>query len=456
MNMYRQINKKAREIRNSDIAFRLTSGAFWLIIGNIIGRGLLLVAFIIVARILTKEEYGELSMIRSTIVMFSTFATAGIGLTASRYIAFYRNTDQQKTHEIYLLSHYTSIGLGFIISGVLYFCAPAIAEGSLHTPSLTSDLRIASLMLFAVMINSAQNGTLSGFERFKTIAINTSITGVFQLLLLSFGAYYWGLSGVIVGLGIAALAVWIMNHYSIKTSVPANYRKEKNIKISKDAASILWKFSLPAVISSILVVPTLWWCKTLVIQVSGFESMANYDVAEQWNTIILFIPAALSGMLVPVLSNLLAKGSQEQYLKTIKINIWINTLITVFTSVALCLLTSVILKGYGVEFTDKNTFRILILSTIPNAMASVIGNTIASKGKMWTGFVLNFLWSIWLIAFSILFVKKMQYGATGLALAFLIAYILHAIVSYIYIRSLYGKGFPQEEESNENIHASAG
>jgi O-antigen/teichoic acid export membrane protein len=371
-------------------------------------------------------------MIRSTIMMFSVFAGAGIGLTASRYIALYRNTDIQKTHEMYCLSKYVSIIMGSLIAILLCVFAPLIAVRYIHAPYLTGEIRIGAIVLFFTTLNNAQNGALLGFERFKLSAINMIISGFIQLLFLTIGAYYWGVVGVIGGMGIGAFILYFLNQYAIRLNISRFILRQTKVKqICRNTLPILWKFSFPAILSSILVIPVLWWCKVLMVQQAGFDHMADYDVAEQWNTIILFIPSTLGGLLVPILSNTLAQGTKNQYNKIVKINIWINVLITSIIVICICLLATFILCHYGAEFTDKTTFYILILSTIPNAVCAVLGNVIASKGQMWVGFFLNFIWAIWCIGFSIVFIDKMNYGAIGLAMAVFVAYILHMLSSFI-------------------------
>ena len=77
-------------IKQSDIGKRLVSGASWSLIGTASAKFLVLVSGIICARILGKVEYGELGMVRSTISLFVAIGSAGLGLTASKYISEYR------------------------------------------------------------------------------------------------------------------------------------------------------------------------------------------------------------------------------------------------------------------------------------------------------------------------------------------------------------------------------
>ena len=58
------------KVDKSELAKRLYKGISWTLIGNIIGKFLQLVAFIFVARIVGKEEYGQVGIIRSTLNMF--------------------------------------------------------------------------------------------------------------------------------------------------------------------------------------------------------------------------------------------------------------------------------------------------------------------------------------------------------------------------------------------------
>ncbi|MEI7489242.1 MAG: oligosaccharide flippase family protein, partial [Chryseobacterium sp.] len=54
---------------------RFIKSASWSLIGTVSGKSLMLVAFIIVARIIGKEEYGKIGVLRSTITMFMVFSS---------------------------------------------------------------------------------------------------------------------------------------------------------------------------------------------------------------------------------------------------------------------------------------------------------------------------------------------------------------------------------------------
>ena len=84
----------------SPFAKKIIEGTFLLTIGTILSRVLLAIAYIILARILTTNEYGQYGMLKSTIDNFLIFASMGIGLTTTKYISEFKNTDKEVASSI--------------------------------------------------------------------------------------------------------------------------------------------------------------------------------------------------------------------------------------------------------------------------------------------------------------------------------------------------------------------
>lgn len=424
------ITEIINKINTSNIGHRLFKGAVWSLLGAIGGRGIVLLSFIFVARIIGQYTYGQLGLIRSTINMFTVFAGLGMGITASKYIAQYRNTEASKAGEIYTLSTYLSLFLGGLCAILLIIFSKFIAIKSLNDENLATEVQIGALVLFFTTINASQNGALAGFEDFKSIAINTFIANLCQGILLVFCSYIWGITGSVAALGIGCLFLVYLNRRSITKKM-----KVYNIKhnhISKKTFNVIWNFSLPSMISSLAVVPVLWWSKIYLVNHTNYSVMASYDVADQWSVMALFIPATITQIILPMLSNILVEGSRAQYLKLIKVNLFINISASLSISVFIIILAPWILKLYGKEFNDTMPLIILMFASVFMSACNVVGQVIASKGKMWTGFFFNFLWALAIILFTFLFVGK-GYGASGLAAAILCSYLLHFMLQSIYM-----------------------
>ena len=189
-------------IKGSPLAKRIASGAFWSIFGTASTKGIVLIAGIICANILGKVGYGELGIVRSTINLFIVFGTAGLGITATRFIARHKKDNTEIVESIIGITTLFSLVLATIITLSVLIFAEDIATNTLKNPTLKQSIRFGSIILFATILNGVYNGINSGFERFKNIAINTFCSSSIEAILIIIGAYYWGVNGAVVGFGI--------------------------------------------------------------------------------------------------------------------------------------------------------------------------------------------------------------------------------------------------------------
>lgn len=409
---------------------RFIGAAFWSVLGSVIGRGSMLVGMIIVARILGKAQYGEFSIIRSTINLFIVASGMGIGYTASKYISQYRNTDPARAGSIYRLSNLLSLFFAAVCSIILIVLSPFIATEYLLYPHLSPILKIGSLVIFFTTINGIQSGALSGFEDFKSNAVNIIISGTVQFILIISLTYFYGMTGAVVALGLGSAILAILNYYSINQKLKEHSISTSLKNLTKDIFSILYKFTIPAFLSSFLVVPVIWLAKTRLVNNCGYLEMADFDVAEQWHTMILFIPSCLSQIILPFLSNILSSGNRSNYVTLIKVNIILNFVISSIISLVIMLFAKPILSLYGKEFMETMPIYIMMITAILISVCNVVGQVIASQDKMWMGFLFNGIWAIILLFSSYIFIDK---GAVGLSYSFLISYAVHFILQTLYV-----------------------
>jgi len=424
-------------IEQSDVGFRLAKGAFWSLLGSFASQGLMLLASIIVARILGKTEFGELGMIRSTVNMFTIFAGFGLGLTATKYVSEFYKKDKIRTGKIIGLSTIFAGGAGAFIAIVLLVAAPFIAFNTINAPHLVNELRLSAIVLFFSSLIGAQTGTLVGYEAFKTIAKVNFISSAFVFPIKISFALLWGLPGSVIGFGLNVLLIWVLygiavKKESIKAGVIINY------KGAWAEWPILYKFSLPALLSGVLVTPVMWACSAMLVnQPGGFEEMAIFEAANQWRMVMLFIPSVLSQIALPLLSG--SANNQLQFNRILKYNILFNFIISAIMALIISFLSLFIMRSYGEGFAEgKIVLVIMAISTVLISINSVIGQAIAGKGRMWFGFFINLIWSIILLALTYVFLKH-GYGALGLAYSFLISYLFHTMVQTIFVRKYLSK-----------------
>ena len=147
-------------VEASPLGYRLARGAFWSLAGALISRGLGLAAWIIVARVLGKEGFGELGIIQSTVGMFGVLAGFGLGMTATKHVAEFRATDPARAGRIIGMSAVVAFVSAGIMTGLLFALAPWLADRALAAPHLAGLLRLGSLLLLFNALNGAQTGAL--------------------------------------------------------------------------------------------------------------------------------------------------------------------------------------------------------------------------------------------------------------------------------------------------------
>ena len=429
----RQLLPYWNRVESSPLGSRMVRGAFWSLGGAVISRGLMLIASILVARMLGREVYGEYGMIRTTVNMFLVFAGFGLGMTATKHVAECWETDPARAGRIMAISGLFAVGTGTIVAVGLYVFAPWVATHTINAPYLIGELRIGAFILLLNAVNGAQTGALAGFEAFKSIAKVNLWTGLASFPLLLGGAYWGGLRGAVWALAGNMAISWLLNHLALRRE-SAHHKVPFSSKGCFAEWPILWRFSLPAALGGIMVSPVLWACSAMLVnQPDGYGQMGLFDAANQWRMAILFIPGVIGQIVLPMLSNLNGLDDQLRYQKALKYNAFITGGVALAVALPVALLAPSIMRSYGPGFEEGSLALVLLaISTVLVALNTVVGQAIASKGRMWIGFLFNLMWAIFLLVCSYYFIKK-GYGVNGLAMASIIAYLAHSIWQSVYV-----------------------
>ena len=316
---------------------------------------------------------------------------------------------------------------------LMVFCfvlARPIARHILHAEHLTFELQIASVLLLFSILYGVQNGVLTGLEQFKIMARNTFVGSLLEAVLMVAGAYFWGLTGAIVGLGIGLGVLFWVNQLSIKKHYAQYVVGEMQPTHTPNDWSMLLNDCIPATLSALMVTPTFGGIRTILLQHDGYNSLALFEAADQWKVMMLFIPTAISQMVLPILTSI--RQQRQQFRHVLLANIALIVGISSMITLLVLLLGGPIMQLYGKGFSDKMPLVYLALSNIFSAYSNIIEMSIYSKNKMWQAFVINLFWAIVLLVSAYWLVER-GLNATGIALAVLIAYGLKSILATLYL-----------------------
>ena len=428
------IEKRFSFLINSPLKSRLAHGALWGFMASSIARGLALVASFFIARLLGREGFGEWGIIQSTVGMVGIFSGFGLGLTATKYVAEFKDENPHRTGRIIGLSTCITIILGLAGAVFFWYFSPWLATHTLNAPNLASSLRIGALMLLFNTVDESQKGTLAGFEEFRLITRNTFWTGIICFPMTLAGVYWRGLNGGIWALVLNAFLMWLLNWIAIQ-----RIAKRRGICISYadclKERSLLWAFSFPAFLSQFLIIPTNWACSAILAnQPSGYRELGLFNAANQWRGALLFVPYAAGRIILPVMSDLHASAEIIKLKKAFR---GISIAFLCFGGLGflvISLLSPLILKGYGPDFMGgEKVIIVLAFAAFCSTGLFVNNQLLYSTNRVWYSVYSNIAVSILLFGMAIILIPR--YGALGLATALAIAFFSETIWKTAFIRA---------------------
>jgi O-antigen/teichoic acid export membrane protein len=406
----------------------------WNGLAEALARGLPVLGMILTARILGREAFGELGIAYSTAMMLQVFAVAGLGTTATTFVARWRKTDPERAGRVIVLCYgFTLVTGGTLLLG-LAAGAEFIADAVLAAPELAGELFIAGFLLFAVTLSAVQTGMLIGFQAYRDMAVANLIGGAASALLVALGAYLAGVEGALWGLTCAQAIQALANAVPLRRAM----RRDQIalcLRLPRGELPLLWRFSLPGLLTMALwAVPTWTVSVMLVRQPDGLAEMGLLAAANQWLSALMFVPGVLTQVLLPIYSERIAGDRQLQAGRLALRSAHAVVLGMALLVVPMALASPSIAGLYGAEFrSGAAVFAVLFLTAAIGAPAGVLGNYLAAEERMWTRFHINLVWAAALMPGALLLIER---GALGVALAGLMAYAVRTALTYACVRRL--------------------
>lgn len=301
-------NKMALEsLKNKTI-----KGVAWSSIDNVMQYAVSFVVGVILARLLSPDDYGLIGIIGIFTAICSTIINGGFGNALIR--------KQDATEEDYNTVFIINIGVSIILYGVIFLCAPIIAQ-FFERQELTGLTRVTSLSIIIGALALVQQTILTKRIDFKTqtrITVISSVTsGVIGIIMAFAGCGVWAL--VFQGLlsqTMQTILLWVFNKWY------------PNFCFSKDSFKDLFGYSWKLTVSWLL--DTIWR-QIYQIVVGKFYSPSALGQYTRANGFAQLFSSNLTNVLTrvsfPVLSAL--QGDTERmvsgYRKMIKVSMLLST-----------------------------------------------------------------------------------------------------------------------------------
>jgi O-antigen/teichoic acid export membrane protein len=406
--------------RDLPIMVRLARGGFWSLVAEAGSRAFSFASAIVVARWLGVGEYGAFALIQSTLATLMTFALCGMGLTSARYIGALRNTDLARVERINSLALLFATLTGLVTMVALFVAAPYVASTFLGEADLTGPLRTVAPTLLLCALSGAAGGAIAGFEAFREYTKVSWASSFGNFVAIIAGVWFLGLWGAISGLVAGELL-----RCGLTIGLARRIMRQNGLALLGRThigeARILWEFSLPLLLTSVVFTSITLLCQTMIArQPNGLIEIGLYDAAQKCMTFVMLVPVAASLGFGPVLANLSGDGDASMQ-KRLTVNLAIvQLLLTAVPAGIVALAAPWVPFVFGPGFEAAPPVVVMMMALAPVfVLRQLYWQATVSSGHAWTSFLLSIVWAA--VATGVTWSGQAE-GAVSLAKAMLAAY----------------------------------
>jgi O-antigen/teichoic acid export membrane protein len=291
---------------------RFRNDTLWSLAGNVVMQSLSFCATLMIARLLTKQEFGQYAVFLSSVALLGTLAGLGLGVAITTTAASLRKAaPRELAHKLaaaYWIGAIVTVGL----SAVVIFAWALTGDGLLQTKFTPLFAALAVATLAVNTASMLQGAELSGYQSFRALAFAQGMRGMALLPLCVAAAVVFGLPGVITA-AAAATGAGVL----VQALMLSSERRRRAIVVPlrpkrSDMAAML-SCSAPAFFLNVFNVAGNWGGNVVVALsgAAGLAAVAEYGAAGQVHNILLFLPNIVGQVLMPTIANIKTTQRRE-------------------------------------------------------------------------------------------------------------------------------------------------
>ncbi len=420
-----------RRIRGSALA----QDSFWAVVGNGLGNALLLLAGILIARFLGKDLYGEYGVVKTTMMYSAAFATFGLGITSTKFLADCLQRRSGSARAIMRDSLRITLVFSVVVAiGILVLASPL--SRYLHRPALAAAFRMLSGIIVFRALSATQQGILAGVRAFRSIGVNNILSGMSMLVLSVPLAWCFGLRGALSALLLSQAVACLLNYLSIRRCRAAFLGEQEE----RSFVGELVRFSFPIAMQESSFTLCSWLGMLLLTRYATVGDVGIFTAALQWNVIIMLIPTLLSNVVLAHLSG--TTGDAGRHKQTLRRMLLVNVVCAVVPFVVVYPLGGYISLLYGSGFGSLGAvLRILLLDALLFSVTTVFKSEYIARGHNWLLFAVRAVKDSLLVVLAYILLCRVSLweGAVSYAVAYIGSSVLYLllIVGIYFVTGMY-------------------
>jgi O-antigen/teichoic acid export membrane protein len=345
---------------------KTVSGMFWTAIQKFGVTGMSFCTNIILARLLTPEDFGIIGMLAIFVAVSATFIDGGFGSALIQ--------KKNPTQVDYSTILYLNTVISVILYAILYFSAPYIAE-FYQMDILCDVLRVMGITLIINALSYVQAVKLRKDMKFKKLSyvyLSASLTSFIVSIFMAYSGFgVWSLVWMnIINCAIASLLLWIVGDWF------------PSYIFSKEASKTLFGFGSFLLLSNLINT----FCNNIQGLIIGklfnASDMGYYSQAKKLND----IPATSISSIIDNVSYPVMAANQDNMKEFVSV---VSKFIRIIATISFPIMTLLIILGRPLIiflYSDKwenavPYFQILCIGGLAICLQNINYNAVAALGK---------------------------------------------------------------------------
>ena len=405
-------------MQGNQLKAKAVNGVFWTFTQRFMSIFIQFISNIILARLLTPDDYGCIGMLTIFMLLSATIIDGGFSSALIQ--------KKRPTQEDYSMIFFWNVGLSIVIYLILFYTAPFIAR-FYHTELLCQVLRVQGVVLIINALQTIQVNQLNKQFRFKKISIVTLFSSFVSLsvtIVMAYSGYgVWSLVAQNLLMAfIPTLIYWCTNKWMPMLTFSVNSFKE------------LFNFGFFMFLTSLTSTFANNIQGLLIGHFYNASQMGYYSKAHRTEMLAsTSISQVVSQVSYPLYAEL--QDNQQKLIDTIKkLTLSVSYLTFPMMLLLILLAKPVFIILYSEKWLSAVPFfQILCIAGLAICLQSVNSQSIAAIGKSKAMFIWSFIKQTIGIIFMV--VGWYIYGINGL----LIGMVMKSWIIYIINASLVSK-----------------
>ena len=402
----------------------ILGNSLFSIAGMLISRGLVFISWILVARIISTDDYGTIGLVRSTFNALLAFGNFGLGMYATREISRINDDRALCSAKISFLLNF-GVLFNLVAGFIIWVASNYFLKNNIATSGFLDLFNSAYLIIPFALMSLLLNGIISGLEKYRKLAMLNSIHGLITFSLLLVSSIFGSITDIANAFfGSYAVAFFLYMNLFRKTVILSSGKSQVSYK--NECASLA-KYCLPGFLAGLLYIPIRWICEIMIYDTpNGAEQLGLFYAAQIFNVLFIMFAYNLS---LPIFTRL-TKGDASKDLRFL--NMHLNWHLGILISLPFIMYPPLISVIFGEQYNSNvfsQVFYLTILYTVIFMYKQGVGRVIASDGRTWLFFADNLVFALVLLAAFTLDEKN--------AIALAQAYVFAAFSSSLFLVSIY-------------------